>query len=129
MPAVLRTIDAPDAVAPMSRYAQAMEVTVAARWLFVSGQIPVAPDGSLPEGFAAQARQAWANVEAQLRAASMGFEDLVKVTIFLADRADAVENRRVREEVLGGRRVALTAILPAIFDAAWLIEIEAVAAA
>jgi hypothetical protein len=35
----------------------------------------------------------------------------------------------VRQEVLGTRRIAITGVLPAIFDAAWLIEIEAVAAA
>ena len=41
----------------------------AQRLLFVSGQIPVAADGATPKDFTSQARLAWANVEAQLRAA------------------------------------------------------------
>jgi enamine deaminase RidA (YjgF/YER057c/UK114 family) len=124
----LRPIIAADAP-PARGYAQAMEVRDASRWLFVSGQVPVAADGTVPEGFEAQCRQAWANVLAQLRAAGMDLDNLVKVTIFLASRDGIAAYRQVRQEVLGDRIVALTAILPAIFDAAWLVEIEAVAAA
>ena len=123
-----RAIAAPDAPAAAGGYAQALEVEEASRLLFVSGQVPVAPDGSLPEGFAAQCRQAWANLEAQLRAAGMGLDNLIKVTTFLADRAHAAENRAARQAVLGGRAPALTVIVAGIFDADWLVEIEAVAA-
>jgi hypothetical protein len=54
---------------------------------------------------------------------------LVKVTIFLSDRDYALENRTARQEALGTRQVALTVIITGIFDAAWLLEIEAIAAA
>ena len=124
-----RSINASDAPAPPSRYSQAIEVTGAERLLFVSGQIPVAKDGTVPREFGAQARQAWANVEAHLRAAGMTFDNLVKVTIFLASRRDAMENRAIRQEILGERAPALTAIITGIFDENWLIEIEAIAAA
>jgi enamine deaminase RidA (YjgF/YER057c/UK114 family) len=122
-------LNATDAPQPVGGYAQAVEVTEAKRLLFVSGQTPVRPDGSLPDTFTEQARQAWANVDAQLRAAGMSLGNIVKATIFLADRAYGLENRAVRQEVLGDRQVALTVIITGIFDAAWLIEIEAVAAA
>ncbi len=124
-----RSVAAPDAPAAAGGYAQAVEVEGARRFLFVSGQVPVAADGTLPEGFRAQCLQAWRNLEAQLRAAGMGLDDLVKVTTFLADRGGAVENRRVRQEVLGGRTPALTVVVAGIFDERWLVEIEAVAAA
>lgn len=124
-----RPINAPDAVAPASRYAQAVEVAGAGRLLFISGQIPVAPDGRLPDGFGPQCRQAWANVRAQLRAAGMDWDNLVKVTTFLADRGHLMDNRAIRQEILGERTPALTAIMTGIFDERWLIEIEAVAAA
>ena len=126
-----RPIDAADAPAiPAGRaYAQALEVSGAQRLLFVSGQTPERADGSLPEGFAAQCRQAWANVEAQLRAAGMTLDNLVKATVFLADRADGVTNREVRRAVLGDRRIAMTVVVAGIFDERWLVEIEAVAAA
>ena len=125
-----RTINAADAPASEQfGYAQAVEIAGAARLLHVSGQIPVSADGTVPEGFAAQSRQAWANVEAQLRAAGMTLDNLVKVTTFLSDRRYGMENRTIRAEVLGKRRPAITVIVCEIFDAAWLLEIEAVAAA
>lgn len=110
-------------------YPQAVEVTGATRWLYLSGQIPVAPDGSLAADFTGQCRQVWANVETQLHAAGMTLDNLVKVTTFLASRDHALENRQVRLEVLDGRQPALTVIVTGIFDEAWLVEIEAVAAA
>lgn len=127
----IRSIDAADAPAIPSgaNYAQAVEVTGAQRLLFISGQIPESADGALPEGFAAQCRQAWANVEAQLRAAGMTLDNLVKATVFLADRADGMANREVRRAVLGDRRVAMTVVVAGIFDSKWLVEIEAIAAA
>jgi 2-iminobutanoate/2-iminopropanoate deaminase len=124
-----RAISAGDAPEPVGGYAQAMEVADMKRLLFVSGQIPVRPDGTLPETFAEQARQAWTNLAAQLRAGGMSLDNLVKVTIFLSDRAYGPQNRAVRREVLGQREVALTVVIAEIFDAAWLLEIEAIAAA
>ena len=128
MTVLTRAISAPDAPQPAGGYAQAVELSGAQRLLFVSGQIPVAADGATPKDFTSQARLAWANVEAQLRAAGMTLDNLVKVTIFLADRAYAMENREVRNAVLASRTPALTVIITGIFDPDWLIEIEAVAA-
>jgi enamine deaminase RidA (YjgF/YER057c/UK114 family) len=124
-----RPISSPEAPEAAGGYAQAVEVSGATRTLYVSGQIPVAADGALPEGFPAQARLAWRNVEAQLGAAGMTLDNLVKVTIFLSDRRFNLENRAIRQEVLGDRKVALTVIITGIFDPAWLLEIEAVACA
>ncbi len=79
--------------------------------------------------FIAQARQAWANLETQLRAADMGLDNIVKHTTFLSDRAHRAENSLVRKEVLGEREPALTVIVCDIFDESWLLEIEAIAVA
>lgn len=111
-----------------SAYAQAQVVTGAKRLLFVSGQTPEAVHGSVAKDFRAQCRQAWANVGMQLAAASMSLDNLVKVTVFLADRRYRAENAEVRREVLGMRTPALTIIIAGIYDEAWLVEIEAVAA-
>ena len=124
-----RPINAPDAPAPMSNYAQAVEVRGFNRLLLVSGQIPVGADGAVPTDFESQCRLVWANVEAQLRAADMTLDNLIKVTIFLSDRRYNMENRRIRQEIMGSRQIALTAIITGIFDEKWLLEIEAVAAA
>jgi 2-iminobutanoate/2-iminopropanoate deaminase len=124
-----RTLNAPDAPAPLGGYGQAVDVTGAQRMLFISGQIPVTRDGTIPNGFPAQCRLAWANVEAQLREAGMTLDNLVKLTTFLSDRQYGLENRAIRQEVLGERRPAMTVIITGIFDAAWLLEIEAIAVA
>jgi 2-iminobutanoate/2-iminopropanoate deaminase len=124
-----RAINAPDAPAPIGGYSQALEVAGAERLLFISGQIPATSDGAVPAGFAEQCRLIWRNIEAQLRAAGMGLDNLVKVTIYLSDRRYAAENRAVRREVLGERAPALTVIIAEIFDPAWLLEIEAIATA
>ena len=123
-----RVINAPDAPAPVSNYAQAIELQGFRRLLMISGQIPVGADGTVPADFESQCRLVWANVEAQLRAAGLTLDHLVKVTIFLSDRRYAMDNRRIRQEVLGSRSVALTAIITGIFDEKWLLEIEAIAA-
>ncbi|MFC3711100.1 RidA family protein [Sphingoaurantiacus capsulatus] len=110
-------------------YAQAHLVEAPTRWLFVSGQVPADDAGKVPEGFDAQCRLVWRNVEAQLRAGGMTLCDLVKVTIFLSDRKYREANTRIRHEVLGGHAPAITVLIAGIFDEEWLLEIEAVAAA
>jgi 2-iminobutanoate/2-iminopropanoate deaminase len=110
-------------------YCQAHEVSGASRLLFISGQVPADAAGQVPGDFQAQCRLAWANVVAQLDAAGMTLDDLVKVTVFLSDRRYRQENYEVRNQLLGARLPALTIIITGIYDPAWLLEIEAVAAA
>jgi enamine deaminase RidA (YjgF/YER057c/UK114 family) len=123
-----RIVASPDVPATRG-YAAAVEVSGASRFLFVSGQIPALADGTVPEGFEAQCRACWRNVLAQLAAAGMGPDNIVKVTAFLTDAAFTPVARAVRTEVLGGREVAATTVVAGLLDPAWLIEIEAVAAA
>jgi enamine deaminase RidA (YjgF/YER057c/UK114 family) len=125
----IRSINADNAPIPTTGYVQAVEVTGTERVLFVSGQTPTKADGTVPEGFEAQCRLAWRNVEAQLLAAGMTLDNLVMHRTYLADRSYALLNRSVRNEVLGDRKTALTVVIAGIFDDAWLLEIEAVAAA
>ena len=129
MAAVIRPLTGDGSPPAEGQYAQAAEVTGATRWLYLSGQIPVAPDGSLAAGFTGQCDQVWDNIETQLAAAGMTLDNLVKVTTFLSDRRHALENREVRVRRLAGRQPALTVIITGIFDEDWLVEIEAVAAA
>ena len=110
-------------------YAQAFEISGAQRLLFISGQTPEQADGQVAPDYRSQYRQCWANVESRLEAAGMTFDNLVKVTIFLSDRRYVNESRGLRKEVLGDRTPALTIVMAGIFDEAWLLEIEAIAAA
>jgi 2-iminobutanoate/2-iminopropanoate deaminase len=125
----LTPINAPDAPQPAGGYVQAMEVSNAARLLFISGQVPDTVDGQTPVDFEEQARLIWRNIIAQLNAADMTLDNLVKVTFFLSDRKYIDSYRKVRREVLQHRNVGLTTIITGIFDEKWLMEVEAIAAA
>jgi len=56
--------------------------------VYLSGAIGVGPDGKLPEGFEAQAKQTMENVGAGLKAAGLGWGDVVKCTVMIDDMAD-----------------------------------------
>jgi enamine deaminase RidA (YjgF/YER057c/UK114 family) len=53
--------------------------------LFVSGHVGSRSDGSPEEGYEAQVRLAFANLEATLKAAGCEFDDIVDVTTFHTD--------------------------------------------
>lgn len=114
---------------PFSRYSHAVEAAPGLRWLHLSGQVGVDPAGKAASGFEAQARQAFANLEALLADAGMGWADVVKLTTFITDRADLATLRRVRDAALGEAQPASTLLVVAgLASPDWLIEVEAVAA-
>ena len=80
----IATEHAPAAVSP---YSQAVE---AGGTVYVSGQVPLVPaTGQLVDGgIQAQAEQALRNIGAILEAAGLGYADVVKTTVLLADIAD-----------------------------------------
>ena len=124
-----RDINAPDAPMPGSPYTQAVEITGATRTLYVSGQVPAGTDGKVPDDLGAQCRLAWENVHAQLRAAGMTLDNIVKVTTILPDHASLGASREARTAVLGDRRPASTLIVGGLANPAWKIEIEVIACA
>ena len=79
----ISTTGAPAALGP---YSQAIATET---YLFCSGQIGLDPaSGELAAGIEAQAERVLDNLGAVLGAAGLGWEDVVKTTIFLADIAD-----------------------------------------
>ena len=115
--------------APFSRYSHGVETQAGARWLHISGQVGVTPEGKVAESAAAQIEQAWRNVLSVLEAAGMGPRDLVKVTTFLINRADLPTARTVRDRMLQGAAPASTLLFVAgLASPEWLVEIEAIAA-
>jgi 2-iminobutanoate/2-iminopropanoate deaminase len=80
-------VTAPDAPKAMGAYSPAIK---AGNLLFISGQIPLEPStGNLVGGdIAAQADQVMRNLTALLRAAGVGFDHVVRTTVYLADMND-----------------------------------------
>lgn len=98
-------------------YSQGALATGAAKTLYISGQVGVRPDGSVPENVGAQALAAIANLNAVLAGADMTPENLAKITIYLTDEAD-----------LPGFVGAAAGTLPAPPPATTLLIVKALAA-
>ncbi len=88
MKEIIRTTAAP---APVGPYNQAIKAS--GSFLFVAGQIPLNPvTGELVGGddVAAQTQQVMENLQAILTEAGLGWDAVVKTTVFLADLGDFV---------------------------------------
>jgi enamine deaminase RidA (YjgF/YER057c/UK114 family) len=121
----------PEGIAPpFSRYAHGLLVEPGCRWLHVSGQVGIHPDGTMALDAEAQLEQAFANVFAVLAAADMDRSHLVKLTILLTAADQIPLYRAVRDRMLDGAIVASTLLIVAgLASPDFLVELEAVAAA
>jgi 2-iminobutanoate/2-iminopropanoate deaminase len=125
---IIQTDGAPAAIGP---YSQGVLVE-GGRTLYIAGQIPLDPQSGnlVGEGdIRVQTERVLDNIGAILQEGGMGFQDLVKVGIFLADFNDfAVVN-----EIYGSRfsapPPARTTVEIARFPRGFLIEIDAIAVA
>lgn len=119
----------PGIAPPASRYSHGVAVPAGARRVVVSGQIGIAPDGTVEEAGEAQMRRCWANLFAVLAEQGLSKRDLVKVTVFLTRREDIALYRTVRDEVLEGHAPASTLLIVSGLAAPDLtVEIEGEAA-
>ncbi|MBV7441131.1 RidA family protein [Weeksellaceae bacterium TAE3-ERU29] len=79
----VNTEKAPAAIGP---YSQAVEHNGV---LYVSGQIPINPEnGELLNGIEEETHQVMKNLKAILENKNLGFDEVIKTTIFLKDMAD-----------------------------------------
>jgi enamine deaminase RidA (YjgF/YER057c/UK114 family) len=81
--------------------------------LFVAGQVSRDENGNVvhPHDAVAQARQVYKNLGQALAAAGAGFQDVVKITTFLLDRADSAGVTEVRYEHFGDHRPPHTGLI------------------
>jgi 2-iminobutanoate/2-iminopropanoate deaminase len=95
--------------------------------VIASGQAGFRPDGTLPDGFEAQFRQALANVDEVLRAQGASLASVLRLTTFLsaADQYDAF--KLVRGELLTPPYPASTAVIVGFVFPGMLVEVEAIA--
>ncbi len=123
---VKRTIYTSKAPKPVGPYSQGV---VAGGWLFVSGQIPLDPEtGEMVEGgFKEKARRVLENLKAVVEAAGGSLEDVVKVTVYLADISRFSEFNEVYQEYFQDNKPARVVIQAAALPKGAEVEIEAVA--
>ncbi len=119
-------VDVPAIPPNNATYSQAVRL---GEVLYVSGQLGVDPSsGRLPEGVAAQTRQALENIRAILAAAGSSLDRVAKVNIFITAFTQLPAMNQVYAHYFP-HRPAKTTVEIARLDKDALIEIEVVASA
>jgi len=124
-----RPIMPPSIAPPAANYAHAVLVEQPSRWLYTSGVVPIAPDGTVPDDLGEQAAVVWANIEAMLDDASMSASDIISVTTYAVVGEPLGPVMAARDKVLDGHIAASTLVtVPALARPEWRMEIAIVAA-
>lgn len=122
MKAAVAAQDAPQAIGP---YSQAIDLGTL---VFVSGQIPAKPDGSLVEGgVAAQTARCLDNLHAILAAAGLGLEDVVKTTVYMTDLSQFAAMNEAYAKRFAAPHPARATVQVAALPKGAGVEIEAIA--
>ncbi|GBE23042.1 MAG TPA: reactive intermediate/imine deaminase [Actinobacteria bacterium] len=121
-----RVLETPSAPAALGPYSVAVE---AGGLVFISGQVAIDPatGDRAPDDVAAQTGQIMANVGAILGDIGLGFPDVVKTTIFLANMADFPIVNEVYGKRFEGDAPARATVEVAALPGGFLVEIEVVA--
>jgi reactive intermediate/imine deaminase len=112
---------------PISHYTDAV---IADGWIWISGTLALDASGALVGGddVVAQAERVLENIQAVLEEAGAGFEDVVKVTVFLLRIEDRAAVNTMRQKFFGESRPASTLVeVSAFVVPGALVEIDAVA--
>ena len=120
---IVNTDKAPKAIGP---YSQAVW---AGNLLYLSGQIGLVPEtGSMIEGGTlAQAEQIFKNIGAILESQGLGFQDIVKVTVFGMDIKEFPEVNKLYATFFPENPPARSFVQAAALPAGAAIEIEVIA--
>jgi len=123
MKKIISANDAPQAIGPYS------QATQANGFLFISGQLGVTPQGEFAGAdVSSQANRSLQNLEAILTEAGLGFESVVKTTIFLADMADFAAVNKIYADYFKQPYPARSTVAVKTLPKGGLVEIEAIAA-
>ncbi|MBQ6878430.1 MAG: RidA family protein [Oscillospiraceae bacterium] len=117
----INTEKAPAAIGP---YSQAIDI---GEMIFTSGQIPVAPDGSISEDISEQTRQALLNLKAVVEEGGSSFDKVIKTTVFITDMAQFGKINTVYSEFFSEPFPARSCVQVAALPKGVSIEIEAIA--
>ena len=121
---VIKTLEAPAAIGP---YSQAIKAN---GFLFVSGQIPLTPNGELAgDDIKAQTKQVLKNLKAILKEADLSLKDTVKTTIFLKNMDDFSVVNEIYAQAFKEHKPARSTIEISKLPKDVLIEIELIAKA
>ena len=118
-----------DVHVPVGPYSHTAVVQSGSELVFVSGQVGMRADGSVPESFAEQAELTFLNLRGCLAAHGLGMDAVVKLGVFVLPGQDFQTLRAARERHFGAHRPASTSVyVPQLANPVFLLEIEAIAA-
>ena len=119
--------ETPSAPQPVAPYSVAAE---AAGLVFLSGQVALVPDTGerIEDDVVKQAHQVMKNIGGILGDLGLGYDDVVKSGVFLADIADFPAVNEVYGSYFEGSPPARTTVQAGALPANFLVEIEVVAA-
>jgi 2-iminobutanoate/2-iminopropanoate deaminase len=119
--------DAPSGPQPIGPYSI---VTEASGLVFISGMVALVPETGKPlEGDVIdQTHQVMKNIGAVLGDVGLGYDDIVKTTIFVADMGDYPAVNNVYGEYVGDSRPARSTIEVSALPGGFLVEIESISA-
>ncbi|OGU40296.1 MAG: hypothetical protein A2X61_10780 [Ignavibacteria bacterium GWB2_35_12] len=123
MKKIIYTENAPSPIGP---YSQA--VAAQGELLFISGQIPFKPDGTLAgDDIVTQTEQAIKNIVAILESVNLSINNVVKTTVLLADMNHFAQMNKIYNKYFSESKPARAAYQVSRLPKDVLIEIEAVA--
>jgi enamine deaminase RidA (YjgF/YER057c/UK114 family) len=112
-------------------YSHVVSIPAGSRLVWTAGQVPLTAEGKLAgPGWEEQTRQVMRNLGAALEAGGAGWDDVVKLTIYVVDTSALDVIRAVRNEFVNLERPPTNSLVKVagLFRPDILVEIEAVAA-
>lgn len=95
--------------------------------VFLSGELPLDTDGSIPPGIEAQTHLTMERIDRTLSSVDLGVQDIIQVTVYLTDANDfAVFNAAYQKHFAAPYPVRTTVVAPLVLPGA-LVEITVVA--
>ena len=127
---MIERLNPSDVHAPLGGYCHTIKVPAESELVFVAGQVGADREGAIVEGVRAQTRQALANLVACLSAHGLTVVDVVRLTVYLTDRAQIPAMREERRAVFGTNKLPSSTLLivTGLALPGLLVEIDAVAA-
>ncbi len=119
----------PSTVHSPKGYSHTAVVPAGTELIFLSGQVGIKPDGSIPTTLEEQSVQMFTNIKSLLIAHDLDTSSIVKITLFIVAGQDIGTVRSARAHLLGEHKPTSAAVFVSqLVDPKLLVECEAIAA-
>jgi enamine deaminase RidA (YjgF/YER057c/UK114 family) len=125
---MITLVNPPNVHTPAGNYSHTATVPAGTELVFISGQVAIRPDGSIPTSFQEQAEVVFTNLRGCLLAHGLEMQSVVKLNTYIVAGNDVHAMREARLRHFGEHKPTSTAVfVPALVSQELLLEVEAVA--